>query len=159
MRVGGERCCAVAYCAVLSRTLLCCRVLCCAVLPLAAWCGAVLCCYLLAHCHLKHQECTDINLHSSASFRNRQISRAVYSEEYEGSLKDCMADGPGLAAMLRAHEEHIVQSKNNPALAAIVNAARQLEPEDEAAVEAGVAHAAVVEAVAYRFAASAPSHH
>ncbi|KAM3569077.1 hypothetical protein VYU27_008821 [Nannochloropsis oceanica] len=58
----------------------------------------------------------------------RVLSRAVYAEEYEESLKDCMAGGtPGARQMLAAHAAHLEAVKRNPSLAAVVEKMREVK--------------------------------
>ena len=58
----------------------------------------------------------------------RSVSRAVYKEEYESSLLECMHDAAsaqGLSLMLAAHRHHIKSVKENTALLKFVNALRE----------------------------------
>jgi hypothetical protein len=66
----------------------------------------------------------------------RALSRAVYADEYEQSLMECMANARGAEEMLEAHYEHCRGVKKNPGLCALVDALREHRREVEAANEA-----------------------
>ncbi|EKU22577.1 hypothetical protein NGA_0443900 [Nannochloropsis gaditana CCMP526] len=58
----------------------------------------------------------------------RLVSRAVYAEEYQKSLRECMAgDTPGAKEMLAAHDDHVQAVKQNPAMQALVETLRKLK--------------------------------
>lgn len=62
----------------------------------------------------------------------RVLSRALYHQEYEQSLRNCMQDAPGADLMLASHRDHMVQHRNNPALVSCVTALSEVagtEPE------------------------------
>eukprot|EP00293_Proteomonas_sulcata_P015422 CAMPEP_0184312542 /NCGR_PEP_ID=MMETSP1049-20130417/50660_1 /TAXON_ID=77928 /ORGANISM="Proteomonas sulcata, Strain CCMP704" /LENGTH=215 /DNA_ID=CAMNT_0026628777 /DNA_START=859 /DNA_END=1503 /DNA_ORIENTATION=+ len=46
----------------------------------------------------------------------RAVSRAVYRDEYETSLRDCMKGAEGCKEMLQSHQLHIQAVKSNPGL-------------------------------------------
>ena len=55
----------------------------------------------------------------------RQLSRAVYAEEYAASIRETFADSPDQGALvLASHEDHVASSMANPAFAQLVQAAR-----------------------------------
>lgn len=58
----------------------------------------------------------------------RAVSRAVYAEEYEESLRDCMAEAPGSAEMLQEHWVHVQRQQTHPQLGPLVKALRALKP-------------------------------
>jgi Rps23 Pro-64 3,4-dihydroxylase Tpa1-like proline 4-hydroxylase len=59
----------------------------------------------------------------------RAVSRAVYAEEYEQSLVECMSDvDDGLQALVAAHRQHLAAVDGNPPLRRLVDALRQLKP-------------------------------
>merc|ERR1712129_50406 len=58
----------------------------------------------------------------------RALSRVVYAEEYEESLRDCMAEAPGSAEMLQDHRVHVQQQRRHPQLGPLVEALRALKP-------------------------------
>lgn len=58
----------------------------------------------------------------------RSLSRAVYKEEYEESLRECMAGAPGLEEMLDAHTLHVEGVARNAPLQRLVDALRALKP-------------------------------
>lgn len=58
----------------------------------------------------------------------RSLSRALYAEEYEASLRECMAEGPGCAEMLQAHAAHVRQQMSHPALGPFLEHLRSLKP-------------------------------
>ena len=62
----------------------------------------------------------------AASPAQRSLSRAVYREEYEQSLHECMAGGSseGRMHMVGAHNKHVEGVRNNPPLNAFVDALR-----------------------------------
>ena len=58
----------------------------------------------------------------------RLLSRAVYSEEYAESIRDCFATTPGQRdAVLAAHERHVASMMANQAFARLVTHARVLK--------------------------------
>jgi|APGre2960657423_1045063.scaffolds.fasta_scaffold61876_1 hypothetical protein len=61
-----------------------------------------------------------------ASPTQRALSRAVYAEEYESSLRECMQGQPGQAEMLAAHALHLRSVHLNAPLAKLVDALRLL---------------------------------
>jgi hypothetical protein len=68
------------------------------------------------------------------SAAQRVLSRAVYADAYAASLRECMADAPAgqLEAMLRAHDRHVRESRENAATAAAMHVAGQMRAEAEA---------------------------
>ena len=55
----------------------------------------------------------------------RQLSRAVYAEEYAASIRETFADSPEQCALvLASHEDHVSNSMANAALARLVHEAR-----------------------------------
>lgn len=75
-----------------------------------------------------------------ASPLQRVLSRAVYAEEYETSLRECMSEpagvcGPALVAsraVLAEHAAHVRALRSNPRLAAFIDALRDLRTSPEA---------------------------
>jgi len=63
-----------------------------------------------------------------ASPRQRAVSRAVYAEEYDASLRECMAGAEGAAEMLAAHAAHVTQQMSHAQLAPFVTGLRKLKP-------------------------------
>ena len=63
-----------------------------------------------------------------ASGMQRAVSRAVYAEEYERSLRACMQGAHGEAQMLAAHAAHLRAVAANAPLARLVDALRLLKP-------------------------------
>jgi len=55
----------------------------------------------------------------------RSLSRAVYPDEYEASLLDCMAGAIGCEQMLESHRDHLRALRANGPLAALVAALRR----------------------------------
>jgi hypothetical protein len=62
----------------------------------------------------------------------RALSRAVYADEYEASLVECMGNARGVDEMLQAHYEHCRLVKKNQALKALVDALREYRRDVEA---------------------------
>ena len=62
----------------------------------------------------------------------RALSRAVYADEYEASLVECMGNARGADEMLQAHYEHCRSVKKNHALKTLVDALRDYRREVEA---------------------------
>jgi Rps23 Pro-64 3,4-dihydroxylase Tpa1-like proline 4-hydroxylase len=62
----------------------------------------------------------------------RALSRAVYADEYEQSLVECMSTARGAEEMLEAHYEHCRAVKKNAALRSLVDAIREYRREIEA---------------------------
>jgi len=63
----------------------------------------------------------------------RALSRAVYADEYEQSLVECMSNAPrGMEEMLEAHYEHCRAVKKQPGLKALVDALREHRRQVEA---------------------------
>lgn len=61
-----------------------------------------------------------------ASNAQRALSRAVYADEYEQSLVECMSSAPqALEEMLEAHYDHCRAVKKQPGLKALVDALRE----------------------------------
>jgi hypothetical protein len=54
----------------------------------------------------------------------RVLSRSVYAEEYEVSLRECMEGAEGCDAMIASHKKHLHATANNPMLKAFVDACR-----------------------------------
>lgn len=55
----------------------------------------------------------------------RQLTRAVYADEYAASIRDTFAASPEQGALILAsHEQHVASSMANPAFAKLVHAAR-----------------------------------
>ncbi|OUS45278.1 2OG-Fe(II) oxygenase superfamily-domain-containing protein [Ostreococcus tauri] len=67
----------------------------------------------------------------AASNVQRALSRAVYADEYEASLVECMGNAPGAMEMLESHYEHCREVKKNKALKALVDALREYRREVE----------------------------
>ena len=65
----------------------------------------------------------------------RALSRAVYADEYEASLVECMGDAPGAREMLDAHYEHCRAVKKNEGLKRLVDALREHRRDVEAREE------------------------
>lgn len=59
------------------------------------------------------------------SATQRSLSRAVYREAYEASLRKCMANAPGCAEMLASHEAAVQAAMRSRPLAALVEALRE----------------------------------
>lgn len=57
----------------------------------------------------------------------RAVSRAVYAEEYEVSLQECMAGTPGCAEMLAEHQIHVERQQAHPHLGPFVRQLRELK--------------------------------
>ena len=55
----------------------------------------------------------------------RAVSRAVYPDEYELSLMECMAGAEGCSQMLASHEAHVRAVASNAPLARFVDALRE----------------------------------
>ena len=68
----------------------------------------------------------------------RALSRAVYADEYEASLVECMGDAPGAREMLEAHYEHCRAVKKNEGLKRLVDALREHRRDVEAREEIAV---------------------
>jgi hypothetical protein len=67
------------------------------------------------------------------SNEQRALSRAVYADEYEQSLVECMSNAPrGMEEMLEAHYEHCRAVKKQPGLKALVDALREHRRQVEA---------------------------
>jgi hypothetical protein len=64
--------------------------------------------------------------------RQRAVSRAVYCEEYDTSLRECMAGAEGLAEMLAAHAAHVAQQMSHPQLEPFISGLRALKPSSSA---------------------------
>ena len=62
------------------------------------------------------------------SARQRAVSRAVYAEEYEVSLRECMGGAEGAAEMVAAHLAHVAQQRAHPQLAPFVEGLRKRKP-------------------------------
>ncbi len=74
------------------------------------------------------------DVHATASMLRRSavqrsLSRAVYADEYELSLRECMQGAQGEADMLAAHYAHIQAVQRNAPLARLVAALRHLKPQ------------------------------
>ena len=69
-----------------------------------------------------------------ASPRQRAVSRAVYREEYDTSLRECMAGAEGLPEMLAAHATHVAQQMSHPQLEPFIKNLRALKPSSSARV-------------------------
>lgn len=80
----------------------------------------------LSAAHLKLDEASIASL--QASPRQRAVSRAVYAEEYDASLRECMAGGEGATEMLAAHVEHVAQQMLHPQLEPFITGLRKLKP-------------------------------
>jgi hypothetical protein len=68
-----------------------------------------------------------------------RLTHAVFGacvQEYESSLRACMAGADGEAQMLAAHASHLRAVAGNAPLTRLVNALRELKPRDDAAGEA-----------------------
>ena len=65
----------------------------------------------------------------------RSLSRAVYREEYERSLAECMEGAPGCEEMLEAHRAHLAAVEKSPLLSQLVNALRQWRDEQGVLLE------------------------
>ena len=59
----------------------------------------------------------------------RALSRAVYSDEYEASLMECMAGADGCSEMLASHTAHLRAVGGNAPLKALVDALRRFRAE------------------------------
>ena len=59
----------------------------------------------------------------------RVLSRAVYPDEYEASLMECMAGADGCSQMLESHRLHLKAVRANAPLKALVDALRRLKAE------------------------------
>jgi len=68
------------------------------------------------HLQLVHDDVVSAAAFFQASPLQRLLSRAVYEDQYEQSLKECMQDAPGGALMLEAHSEHMIAHRKNPAM-------------------------------------------
>jgi hypothetical protein len=55
----------------------------------------------------------------------RSLSRAVYREEYEKSLNDCMEGAQGWAEMIESHRAHLKQVEGSKLLSDLIEALRQ----------------------------------
>mmetsp|Transcript_11841 Transcript_11841/g.26120 ORF Transcript_11841/g.26120 Transcript_11841/m.26120 type:complete len:307 (-) Transcript_11841:296-1216(-) len=64
----------------------------------------------------------------------RAISRSVYAEEYEVSLRECMAHSPAAEAMLQAHMQQVVGQRKNPQLGPFLEHLRSLKPRELRAI-------------------------
>mmetsp|Transcript_6610 Transcript_6610/g.16898 ORF Transcript_6610/g.16898 Transcript_6610/m.16898 type:complete len:92 (-) Transcript_6610:618-893(-) len=64
-----------------------------------------------------------------ASPSQRTLSRAVYPDEYEASLMECMAGAEGCSPMLESHRLHLAGVGSNAPLQALVAALRRLKAE------------------------------
>lgn len=62
----------------------------------------------------------------------RALSRAVYADEYEASLVECMGTARGVEEMLESHYEHCRAVKKNEGLKTLVDALRDYRREVEA---------------------------
>lgn len=80
-----------------------------------------------------------------ASPRQRAVSRAVYCEEYDASLRECMAGAEGLAEMLAAHAAHVAQQMSHPQLKPFITGLRALKPPLAASVSWGTGGDACLE--------------
>lgn len=56
----------------------------------------------------------------------RALSRAVYAEAYEMSLRECMGEAPGAAEMVAEHQKHIESNMAHPQLGPFVTYLRGL---------------------------------
>ena len=54
----------------------------------------------------------------------RLLSRGVYQEEYEASLRDCMAGAPGFEELQEAHDRHLASVRAHPAMFALTKKLR-----------------------------------
>ena len=98
----------------------------------------------------KHLEMRDSPLAAATLFRQsplqRVISRALYAEEYEDSLRACMAEPAGVGemeqraakAMLAEHSARVKALRDNPQLASFIDKLRAFKRSPEAEAEFGV---------------------
>ena len=65
-----------------------------------------------------------------ASGLQRSVSRAVYAEEYDASLMECMqgTGGEVLEGMTQAHEQHLASVQRNAPLRRLVDELRRMKP-------------------------------
>ena len=75
----------------------------------------------------------------AATPAQRLLSRAVYPDEYEVSLMECMAGAEGCSQMLESHRTHLKAVSGNAPLKALIDALRRLkeqtvDKEDELAL-------------------------
>jgi hypothetical protein len=65
-----------------------------------------------------------------ATGRQRSVSRAVYAEEYDASLRECMQGTGGgvLEGMTQAHEQHLATVQRNAPLRRLVEELRRMKP-------------------------------
>jgi len=61
----------------------------------------------------------------------RVLSRSIYAEEYEQSLRECMKDSDGGDVMISAHRLHLRAASANPRLQAFVDRCRQYRQEND----------------------------
>eukprot|EP00747_Dinoflagellata_sp_TGD_P074612 gnl/TRDRNA2_/TRDRNA2_158386_c0_seq2.p1 gnl/TRDRNA2_/TRDRNA2_158386_c0~~gnl/TRDRNA2_/TRDRNA2_158386_c0_seq2.p1 ORF type:complete len:128 (+),score=20.44 gnl/TRDRNA2_/TRDRNA2_158386_c0_seq2:145-528(+) len=76
-----------------------------------------------ADCNLKAKHLSrdpESIAHLCRSPVQRALSRAVYAEEYEESLRACMQDSTGGAEMLAEHRAHVKQNLAHPQLGPFV---------------------------------------
>jgi hypothetical protein len=58
----------------------------------------------------------------------RTLSRALYDEEYEVSIRDCMGqDSKGMNLLLQAHHDRVATLKSHPRLGPLINHLKQLK--------------------------------
>ena len=64
----------------------------------------------------------------------RSVSRAVYAEEYDSSLRECMQGTGGgvLEGMTQAHEQHLATVQRNAPLHRLVNELKRMKPRGRA---------------------------
>ncbi|CEM34729.1 unnamed protein product [Vitrella brassicaformis CCMP3155] len=58
----------------------------------------------------------------------RSLSRAVYDEEYEESISQCMAGAPGCQEMVQAHRMSVDASRQSAGLRKLIDLLRQHKP-------------------------------
>ena len=61
----------------------------------------------------------------------RVLSRAVYAEEYEASIQECMQGSKGGQYMTLVHRMHVKALQKNPALSKFVQQLREIKEERE----------------------------
>ena len=70
----------------------------------------------------------DFFAHPAGATPAHLLSRGVYQEEYEASLRNCMAGAPGFEELQEAHDRHLASVRAHPAMFALTKKLRGVKP-------------------------------